>query len=596
MKTVLRAAVFFLLIQTANAQTFNSLLADKLQDTLNYYVSVSSNIKGMSASVYLPGQGMWQGTAGVSYAGHPITSDMTFCIASNTKLFVATVMLQLQESNILDLDDAISQYLPTYTNINPNITIRQLLNHKSGVSDPLFVSPYMDTINNNATRVFTPTEVLGWVGAPTFNPGASWGYSNINYILAGMVAESASGYPVSQLIRDSILGPLNMDSTYYDVQETANGTLAHRWWNTIDYSDTSTVGISSAGGPAGSLYSTSSEMAQWYHALFSGQLLNPASMAELANFVSTQSPTYDYGLGLSRETTIGRTYWGHGGSIWGYKSKMIYDTTCMGAVVCGLVNSYPAGMDGMTFLLYRLLLNNLPGCSSVISGTTTVCQGQNSVTYAVPSVLHASTYTWTLPFGATGTSTTNTITVNYGLSAVSGDITVKGVNAYGVGGASSLAVTVNPKPSTPVITQNGNILHSSTASGNQWYNQNGIINGAINEDYTVTADGDYYVSVTLLGCTSDNSNTLSFLLTGLQSSETSGIKIYPNPVSNELIIEPVGTKAVIAFEISNSSGQVVIKSIANGKTIIPTVSLRAGIYFIKLSDGTAAKFRKIIKQ
>ena len=358
MKTVIRAIVFFVFIQTANAQTFNSLLADKLQDTLDYYVSVISNIKGMSASVYLPGQGMWQGTAGISYVGQPITPDMKFCIASNSKLFMATTMLQLQENNIIDLDEAISQYLPTYPNINPAITIRQLLNHTSGVSDPLFVAPYMDTINNNATREFTPTEILGWVGAPTFNPGVSWGYSNINYILAGMVAESATGIPVSQLIRDSILDPLNMDSTYYDVQEAATGTLSHRWWNGIDYSDTSTTGISSAGGPAGALYSTSSEMAQWYHALFSGQLLSQSSLNELSNFVSTTSNTYDYGLGLSRETTLGRTYWGHGGSIWGYKSKMIYDTTCMGAVVCGLANSFPAGMDGLTFMLYRPLINN----------------------------------------------------------------------------------------------------------------------------------------------------------------------------------------------------------------------------------------------
>lgn len=165
----------------------------------------------------------------ISYAGNPITSDMRFGIASNSKLFLATAMLQLQENNIIDLDDAISQYLPTYPNINPAITIRQLLNHTSGVSDPLFVAPYMDTVNNNATREFTPTEILGWVGAPAFNPGAGWYYSNINYILAGMIAENATGYAVFQLIRDSILDPLNMDSTYYDVKESATGTLSHRW-------------------------------------------------------------------------------------------------------------------------------------------------------------------------------------------------------------------------------------------------------------------------------------------------------------------------------------------------------------------------------
>ncbi len=380
-KTFLRLIVFFGIIQTANAQTFNPQLAALLQDTLDYYVTAITNIKGMSASVYVPGQGIWTGTSGLSYAGQPITSDMKFGIASNTKLFVATVMLNLQENNVIDLDDAISQYLPTYTNINPNITIRQLLNHTSGVSDPLFVSPWMDTINNNATRVFTPVEVLGWVGSPTFNPGAGWGYSNINYILAGMIAESVTGYHISQLIRDSILTPLNMDSTFYDVEELSVGTVAHRWWNSVDYNDTSRVGINTAGGCAGALFSTAGEMVQWYHTLFSGQILNQASLTELSNFVSTTSGTYDYGLGLSRETTVGMTYWGHGGSIWGYKSKMMYDT-CTNVVVCGLANSFPAGMDGITFILYKVSLNYLSPCQLI---TDTDENESNTLTKIYPN-------------------------------------------------------------------------------------------------------------------------------------------------------------------------------------------------------------------
>lgn len=277
-------------------------------------------------------------------------------------------------------------------------------------------------------------------------------------------------------------------------------------------------------------------------------------MAELTSFVTTTSSTYNYGLGLARETTLGRTYWGHGGSIWGYKSKMICDTTCMGAVVCGLANSFPAGMDGLTFLLYRVLLNNLPGCSNGLSGATTVCQGQNTITYSVPSVAHATSYLWTLPSGATGTSNTNSITVNYGLSAVSGTIRVKGVNAYGSGGEMSLAVTVNPKPASPVITQIGNTLHSSAASGNQWYNQSGIINGAVNQDYIVTADGDYHVKVTLSGCTSENSDTISILLTSIDQVSENHIIIYPNPSPEGRGVEIAGSAdenaAIDVFDIT----------------------------------------------
>lgn len=130
-------------------------------------------------------------------------------------------------------------------------------------------------------------------------------------------------------------------------------SLVEQYW----LHDTSTVGLNTAVGEAGALFSTSGNMAEWYSALFSGQVLNPASLAELTDFMPTQSATYDYGLGLARETTQGRTYWGHGGSTWGYKSKMIYDT-CMNVAVCGLANSFPAGMDKV--LLYRSVINHSP--------------------------------------------------------------------------------------------------------------------------------------------------------------------------------------------------------------------------------------------
>jgi len=237
MKKLIYIALFLQAFQSAQTQTFNPLLADMLQDTLDKYVPMISNIKGMSTSVYLPGHGTWFGTSGVSHTGQAITADMVFGIASNSKLFVSVALLKLAENNVLSLDDPLSQWLPSYPNVNPNITIRQLLNHTSGISDPIFVSPWMDTITNNPTRIFTPQEVLSWLGAPLFNAGTSYGYSNVNYILAGMVAESATGNHISQVIREEILNPLNLDSTFYDVKEVEVGIIPHRWFNGIDYND-----------------------------------------------------------------------------------------------------------------------------------------------------------------------------------------------------------------------------------------------------------------------------------------------------------------------------------------------------------------------
>jgi len=440
-------STYFLTATNSKAQTFNPNLATMLQDTLNTYFTAFNNIKGMTAGVYLPGQGYWQGKAGESFTGQAIMQDMEFGIASNSKLFVATIMLKLAEDNIIHLDDSLHTWLPNYVNIDPNITIRQLLNHKSGISDPIFISPWMDTFMAHPSRVFTPVEVLSWVGAPYFPKGTSWGYSNVNYILAAMIAKNATGFHISKLIRDSILIPLNLDSTFYDVEESVIGTLAHRWWNAgsgpvTDYNGVSRVGLNTAGGAAGSLFSNSSEMLQWYHALFSSQILNTSSMAELKNFVPTTNPSQQYSFGLLRETTQGLTYWGHGGDTWGYKSKMIYDSS-MGAVVCALSNSFPNGMTSIPFLLYRAIKNHVPASAGIIVGPTTVVQGQTNVTYTITPIANVTTYVWTLPNGATGTSNSNSITVNYTGSALSGNITVSGSNNFGVGNVSTLAITVN---------------------------------------------------------------------------------------------------------------------------------------------------------
>ncbi len=88
---------------------------------------------GISAAVIVPGYRTWTGVSGYSHQSVPITSDMLFVVGSIQKNFEAALVLELAEDDILSLDDPISKYLPTYPNVNGKITIRQLLNHTSGV-------------------------------------------------------------------------------------------------------------------------------------------------------------------------------------------------------------------------------------------------------------------------------------------------------------------------------------------------------------------------------------------------------------------------------------------------------------------------------
>ena len=154
-----------------------------------------------------------------------------------------------------------------------------------------------------------------------------------------------------------------------------------------------------------------------------------------------------------------------------------------------------------------ITVNSLPANAGTIYGTSTVCQGQNSVIYNVLAIANATSYNWTIPTGATGSSNSNSITVDYGTSATSGNITVNGTNTCGDGLTSTRAITVNPLPPTPTISLSLNTITSNATSGNQWYNTaSGIISGATAQTYNPTANGYYYVIVTLNGCSSDSSN------------------------------------------------------------------------------------------
>ena len=237
-------------------------------------------------------------------------------------------------------------------------------------------------------------------------------------------------------------------------------------------------------------------------------------------------------------------------------------------------------------------VNPLPASAGTISGLATVCQGQSSVVYQVPSIANATSYTWTLPSGATVTSSVDSIVVNYGTSATSGILKVKGINACGYGDSSTLAITVNLLPQTPVITQNGDTLLSDIIIGNQWYSlTNGIINNATSAFYLPQQIGDYFTIVTLNGCSSDTSNILHFDNTGINYLFGSDCKIIvsPNPFSvNTTISYTLTENKYIRLSISDITGRVVevlhegYQAKGEYKYVFTPKSIANGIYFYKL--------------
>ena len=476
----LSVTIFAMLIVSIGAvrsQTFNPFLAAKLDSTL--IMGVPQQLKGVSASVYYPGQGIWRGTYGVSYAAHPITNDMEFGIASNTKLFTASTIMKIVEAGKLGLNDHLGKWIHTkYNNIDSTILISQLLNHTSGLADNSL--QFFDSAVKYPNHVFTVTEILAFQLPKVYNPGGGYNYSNTNYMLLGMVAESVTGFTISKLIRDSILTPQHLDSIFYSYQEPIVGTIAHPWISGVDNAANSRVGLNSASGAAGAIYSTAADMVKWYNAFFTGQVVNQSSLALMTTFTGTGN----YGYALEKRIVLNRTTWGHGGKTLGYLSEMFYDPITK-ATACGISNSDSASVAATTFLLLKAIADNLPDTAKTITGTKTVCQGTNAVTYTVPAITRATSYTWTLPDGVTGTSQTNSITVNFGNKAISGNVTVSGTNLYGKGRPGVFPVTVNPQThNVNIQTACNSYLWNGTtynSSGVYTFNYNNL-NGCTSTD------------------------------------------------------------------------------------------------------------------
>lgn len=238
----------------------------------------------------------------------------------------------------------------------------------------------------------------------------------------------------------------------------------------------------------------------------------------------------------------------------------------------------------------------LPENASVIEGPVSVCQEEAGLVYTVPLITNASYYIWILPPGVSGSSLTNSITVDFGENSSSGNVVAAGANTCGSGESVSLPVTVIEKPANPVIYLIGDTLFSNYPEGNQWYDQSGIIPDATQQKYVVTWDETYYSVVTSEGCSSDPSNSLTVIISGIpERGNLNGITVYPNPFSENLILQQSGNKT-LTFSIINASGKVELSGSLEKNTEIQTGGLAAGAYVLRVIGSKGVYQTKLMKK
>jgi D-alanyl-D-alanine carboxypeptidase len=300
-------------------------ISDSLQSVLELYQG-SNLIPGISAAVNVNEVGIWTGTTGESFANTPLSPDMLMGIGSNTKTFTAALMMKLTEQGIVSLDDSLYHWLPNFTNIDSTVTIKQLLRHNSGIAD-FWTTAYVNEIFANPDSVWSPEDVLNFVGSPLFPPGTNVSYSNTNFVLAGMIVEAATGQEYYTLVRDSILNPLNLNNAFLEGFETITGVSAHPWHLGEDVYLVPRTAVTTAAFAAGCIKSTPEDMVNWYDQLFNHSFLSESSFAEMTDFINISGSSVNgVGCGLFRMYYDSKTYYLHSGNIRGYASYTLYDT------------------------------------------------------------------------------------------------------------------------------------------------------------------------------------------------------------------------------------------------------------------------------
>ncbi|MGH3241636.1 MAG: serine hydrolase domain-containing protein [Spirillospora sp.] len=264
-------------------------------------------------------------TAGTSdkATGAPMDHRLLFRIASVTKSFTSTVVLQLDAERRLSLDDTVEKWLPGVVRDNGNdgskITIRQLLAQTSGlneyVQDP--------RIMGDPARVWTPAELVAIATEkpPAYAPGEGWNYSNTNYVLAGMIIEKVTGRPAGEEYQRRIFTPLRLRHTSYPTTSTEfPGRYVHGYHP--GFGDVSTQVSPSSARTAGGIVSTVDDVAKFHRALFTGRLLPARQMRELRTVrpVNDAGVVEDYGLGVARIKFSCGYAWGHDGGFPGYRT------------------------------------------------------------------------------------------------------------------------------------------------------------------------------------------------------------------------------------------------------------------------------------
>lgn len=254
----------------------------------------------------------------------PITPNSVFRIGSITKQFTAAAVLRLVQQGRISLDDPVSRFFPDYPQPGASATVRQLLNHSSGIQPYTAIPGWMVEANTN--RAYTTAQMVAlFRDLPSRTPpGQEWAYNNSGYVLLGAIIEQVTRRPWHRAV-ERMTRPLGIRTIRYGSDPQAERAMVSGYTQADGNLRPAMPIHMSVPHGAGGLVGSAVDLAKWAHALHHGRVLSPALYAAMTSPTSlTGGQTVPYGFGLRFDEVRGRRIIEHGGGISGFGTESVY--------------------------------------------------------------------------------------------------------------------------------------------------------------------------------------------------------------------------------------------------------------------------------
>lgn len=254
-----------------------------------------------------------------------ISPATSFRFASITKQFTAAAIMKLVDEGKVSLDDPLTKYLSDYPGPGGKATVRQLLNHTSGIMPYTQIPEWAEKANTGASTTTQGLIDVFKAKPLQFQPGEKYEYNNSGYVLLGAILEKVTGKSWDEAVINLVTGPAGLKSIMSGVHEAQVKAMA------VGYTDEDGKTVPaikihmSQPHAAGALIGTADDLARWGNALHSGKIVSPASYAAMTTAGAlSNGEAIQYGFGLKPGDVRGRKTIGHDGNIFGFGSSSIY--------------------------------------------------------------------------------------------------------------------------------------------------------------------------------------------------------------------------------------------------------------------------------